>query len=167
MNKEWRDIKGYEGLYKINTSGEIISLKTNTKLRFFKNNKVYYRVGLSKNNHEKKYLVHRLVAETFIPNPLNLPDVNHKDENPLNINCDNLEWCTKQYNSNYGTAQLRSIEKRAKKVYQYDINGNLIKIWGSVRECRREGYTNVWYVCNKKSKLKTTYKNFIWSYTLL
>ena len=104
----WKDIKNYEGIYQINNFGKI---KSAYKKGNNCNNKIlkvsytyngYERVGLSKNNKTKKYLVHRLVAETFIPNPNNYPCINHKDENKQNNNINNLEWCTRSYNINYG-----------------------------------------------------------------
>lgn len=82
---------------------------------------------------KRKYQLHRLVAETFIPNPENLPCVNHKDENKLNNCVDNLEWCTYQYNNNYGTARIRAVDTSAKTVYQKTLDGVLIAKYRSVR----------------------------------
>lgn len=67
----------------------------------------YIQVGVWNNGKVSTFNVHRLVAEAFIPNPNNLPEVNHKDENRANCNLDNLEWCTRKYNRNYGTCNLR------------------------------------------------------------
>ena len=101
--EEWRDIKGYEGLYKISSYGRVYSYHKRDTLKLNYNNKNgYYSVKLSKSNICKKFLVHRLVAESFIPNPNNYPQVNHKDENKQNNYVDNLEWCTAKYNCNYG-----------------------------------------------------------------
>lgn len=75
--------------------------------------------------------IHRLVAQAFIPNPDNLPCVNHKDENPNNNNVDNLEWCTQKYNCNYGTRVDRIMETKKqqyKKIYKYSFNEYSIKI---------------------------------------
>lgn len=98
----YRQIKGYENLYEIDTNGNVKSLRRNILL---KQSIIcgYSCVGLYKNKKQKMFKVHRLVAEAFIANPDNLPEVNHKDENKLNNCVDNLEWCTKKYNSNYGT----------------------------------------------------------------
>lgn len=109
----WKDIPGYEGLYKINNNGTIISYGRKNQIikKTCVSKNGYCRVVLSKNNKIKNYLIHRLVAETFIPNPNNYECVNHKDENKLNNNVENLEWCTFTYNINYGTRTKRIAEK--------------------------------------------------------
>lgn len=89
------------------------------------------------NSEWKIYQVHRLVAEAFIPNPLNLEQINHKDENPSNNNVDNLEWCSRIYNVNYGTGIDRQVAKRSKKVIQLDLNGNIINEFNSTQEASR------------------------------
>ena len=81
--------------------------------------------------------MHRIVAEAFISNPKNLPQVNHKDENKANNNVHNLEWCDAEYNCNYGTARYRANKKISKKVNQYDMNKKLIKVWESMIEASR------------------------------
>ena len=161
----WKDIQGYENSYQVSNLGNVRDKRRNKLIKTFKNNKGYLRVGLYSNSKEKKYLIHRLVAIAFVPNPNNYPHVNHKDENPLNDNADNLEWCTHEYNMNYGTCRKRATSKTSKKVYQYDLNRNLIKVWDSVKECRHQGFTNVWYLCNGKSKSNKPYKGYLWSYT--
>ena len=116
MEKEiFKDIKGYEGLYQVSNYGRVKSLyriqimPTGGKriieeriLKTIKNKKGYIGVHLSKNNKDKTVYIHRLVAQAFIPNPNNYPQVNHKDEDKTNNHVDNLEWCTAKYNSNYG-----------------------------------------------------------------
>ena len=100
MKEIWKDIKGYEGIYQVSNIGKIISLPRNgtilkkKKLKNILNNRGYLCVNLSKNNIQKKNAIHRLVAETFIPNPDNLSQVNHKDGNKQNNCVENLEWCT-------------------------------------------------------------------------
>ena len=96
----------------------------------------YKCVGLWKNGVGKIEKVHRLVAEAFIPNPNNLPCVNHKDENKLNNCVSNLEWCDYSYNNNYGNnAPLKKMaEARRKKVAMCDPNGNVIAIFNSATE---------------------------------
>lgn len=117
----WKDVAGYEGLYLVSDEGEVVSLPRKIhnacgeviavrKARKIKphlrgrNNLYYPAVTLTKDGESKAYSIHRLVAIAFIPNPDNLPEVNHKDENPLNCRVDNLEWCTRQYNIDYSKA---------------------------------------------------------------
>lgn len=112
----WKDIQGYEGLYQISNKGRVKSLhyKVGNKEEILKphSRKEYYAIGLFKNGKQHHYGIHRLVAIAFIPNPNNLPIVNHKDINQHNNCVENLEWCTAQYNSTYADA----IEKRVKKM---------------------------------------------------
>lgn len=81
--------------------------------------------------------VNRIVAELFIPNPNNYPEVNHIDENTKNNCVNNLEWCTHKYNMNYGTRTIRVSEKTSKKIEQYDLQGNFIKEWDSLASASR------------------------------
>lgn len=111
--EEWRDIKGYEGLYQVSNLGRIKSLNYRSSnreeiLKLHNNKKGYKQIRLSKEKTRKSYLVHRLVAQEFIPNPYNLPEINHKDECKYNNVVENLEWCTSKYNANYGTKIKRA-----------------------------------------------------------
>ena len=108
----WKPIEGYEGLYEVSNTGRVRSLDKYDSmnrflrgriLRLFTDGLGYLRAQLYSNSKRKSFLVHRLVAQAFIPNPDNLPQVNHRDENPSNDNVDNLEWCDGKYNVNYGT----------------------------------------------------------------
>ena len=134
-NEEWKDIEGYEGIYQISNYGNVKSLerdiidksgkKRHNKERILKHNidkygYVYY--WLYNNGYKKCIKGHKLVAKYFLPNPYNLPIINHKDENKSNNNVDNLEWCTYEYNLNYGTRSKKYI----KSVNMIDINTNLI-----------------------------------------
>ena len=112
MIEEWRPVVGYEGLYEVSNTGQVRSLDKYDSmnrflrgriLRLFTDELGYLRAQLYSNSKRKSFLVHRLVAQAFIPNPDNLPQVNHRDENPSNDNVDNLEWCDGKYNVNYGT----------------------------------------------------------------
>lgn len=112
MIEEWRPVIGYEGLYEVSSYGRVRSLDKYDSmnrflrgriLRLFTDGLGYLRAQLYSNSKRKSFLVHRLVAQAFIPNPDNLPQVNHIDENPSNDNVDNLEWCDGKYNVNYGT----------------------------------------------------------------
>lgn len=108
MQEVWKDIVGYEGIYQISNTGKVKRLAgscytahTDRIVTATNNGTGYFKVVLSKNNNGKQFLVHRLVAQAFIPNPNNYEFVNHKDENKKNNNVENLEWCTKSYNSIY------------------------------------------------------------------
>lgn len=123
-NEIWKDIPNFEGLYKVNNTGDILSLYTNKILKPSKHKDGYLLYNLHKD--KKSYLVtgHRAVALAFIPNPENLPLINHKDEDPSNNNVDNLEWCSHLYNNLYSNNGKRSGDKTSIKVYCYDINCN-------------------------------------------
>lgn len=119
MEEEWRDIKGYEGLYQVSNLGRVKSLnyKRTRKEWILKPNTInggYLQIRLN----EKCYLVHRLVAEAFIPNPNNYPCINHKSEIKTQNNVENLEWCTHKYNANYGTVN----ERRSKKEMGHPVS---------------------------------------------
>lgn len=103
------------GLYQVSNLGRIKSLNyNNTKsTKIIRSHSIkggYLQIQL-RHKGQKNYLIHRLVAEAFVENPDNLPEVNHKDENKLNNEASNLEWCTSKYNSNYGTRKVRWQEK--------------------------------------------------------
>ena len=107
---------------------------------------------------------HRFIANCFIPNPQNLPEINHKDENKTNNCVENLEWCDRSYNINYGTAKQRWAEKQSKKVLQFTKDGEFVKEWCSTMEIERVlGYfhQNISDCC--KGKTKSAYK-FIWTF---
>lgn len=152
----WKDIEGYEGIYQVSNLGRVKSLnRSKTFISKTKEGKEYtltkkYKekimkqktnifgyncIQLCKDGKYKKYMVHRLVASVFLPNPYNLPQVNHKDENKQNNCVENLEWCTSQYNITYGTGIKRRNDTRnknksyhyTKEVGQYTLNNVLIK----------------------------------------
>lgn len=153
----WKDVVGYEGLYQVSNMGRVKSVKrvvnsTNPKQSWKTINERILKpssygkppkcggirhldVVLYRKGKQKTEKVHRLVAMAFIPNPNNYPIINHKDENPSNNCADNLEWCTHQYNSNYGTRKecwLKSFPTTP--VLQYSIQGRLIAQFKSVAD---------------------------------
>lgn len=104
----WKDIKDYEGLYKISNYGNVWSYKTNRILKPSKNTHTnHLGVILCKNGKKKRFQIHRLVAQAFIPNPLNLPQVNHINEIQDDNRSINLEWCTLEYNNRYSSYKLK------------------------------------------------------------
>lgn len=170
MKEIFKDIKDYEGIYQVSNLGRIKSLQNYRKNNILKPKmkKGYYQVGLRKNNKRKWYSVHRLVAQTFLPNENNLPQVNHRDENKLNNNVSNLEWCNASYNNCYGTRIKRVKEKTSKKVLQYDLKGNFIKEYNSLRQATEENniksISNISLCCNGKYKQAGGY---IWKYKVV
>jgi hypothetical protein len=149
----WKDIIGFEGVYQISNFGRVKSLPKYTYSRGYPQlrkekilkpcytgkNRCYATVRL---NDGKGYKIHRLVAQAFIPNPDNLPCVNHKDENPKNNHVDNLEWCTNQYNVKYSAKPLSyehkqkiSLAHKGKKLSDEHIN--------RLRESQIKRYENI------------------------
>ena len=112
--REWKKVKNYEGKYWVSNNGKIKN--KNKRLKLSKNKQGYLMVHLCKNNKCKWFRVHRLVAEAFIPNPNNYSEVNHKDENKENNHLNNLEWCNRKYNMNYGTIKDRMVTNKEKVI---------------------------------------------------
>ena len=171
----WKPKKDYEGLYEVSNLGRVKSLgngnSNNSKERILKPGKVrggYLQIGLSKNREIKHFFIHRLVAEAFLPNPDNLPFINHKDEDKTNNSVENLEWCTREYNNNYGTRTERASKtningKSSKQVLQFTLLGEFIREWPSTMECGRNGFSqgHVAECCRGERK---THKGYIWKY---
>lgn len=108
MEEIWKDIEGYEGVYQVSNLGRVKRFETGRILKGVKNEYGYLLANLSKNNIRSTKRIHRLVAEAFIPNPQNKPEVNHIDENKLNNDITNLEWVTSKENLNHGTRNERA-----------------------------------------------------------
>lgn len=181
MEEVWRPVVGYEGLYEVSNLGRIRSLDRYVKswnseskltkgriLRMKKYSNGYLNVSLCKCGDIKTCSVHRLVAQAFLPNPDGLPCVNHKDNDRTNNRVENLEWCDWKYNNNYGDhneklSQSKINGKCSKKVYQFTLDGKLVREWPSTAECGRNGFisTSVSYCCRGERK---THRGFKWSY---
>lgn len=129
MNEIFKDIKNYEDLYEVSDTGLVRNKVSGKILKPGRNSRGYLLVNLYKDGICKSKSIHRLVAETFIPNPNHYPQVNHIDENKTNNNVDNLEWCTRQYNIDYS---------QSKPVCQYALDGRLLNTYKSVCEASRQ-----------------------------
>lgn len=162
----WKDIPNYEGIYQVSNFGNVRRFICN-KYKLLKHNinkKGYHSVCLCKNNIKRDFRVNRLVAEVFLPNPNNLPQVNHKDEDKNNNCVDNLEYCTQKYNINYGTGIDRRAKKRLHKICQYSLDNILIKVWDGAICIEKElniPHQNVIHCC--RGNYKTSH-GYIWRY---
>lgn len=173
MKEIWKDIEGLGGYYQISNLGRVksvsrIVMRKSTPMRVKERIlKPYMNGGYAQYlcMYEGKgydIFAHREVAKAFIPNPYNLPCVNHKDENPSNNHVDNLEWCTYSYNLSYnGLAVKRMISKRL-PILQYSKSGEFIREWSHAREAAEALGINkraIYNCCQGRTK---TSGGFIW-----
>ena len=152
MEEIWKDIKGYEGLYQVSSQGRVRSLaRVDCGGRILKGkimsnvrSGLYRGINLRKNGKMVRYYIHRLVAETFLPNNSNLPQVNHKNEDKTDNRLVNLEWCDRKYNINFGTGRKRHFErlKTKRAVIQLSIDGKEIARFPSIRYASRSTGVN-------------------------
>ena len=170
--EEWRDILGYEGLYQVSNEGRVKRLyRSKERILKLRDIRGSFRIWLYKDKQVKTFGIHRLVAQAFLPNPDNLSEVNHKDENKYNNHVENLEWCDRLYNLNYGTRNQRIAcshinGKDSKKVLQLTLNNEVVAEWPSVREIERQtGWRNgnICSCCRNEPHHKTAY-GYKWQY---
>ena len=172
--EQWKPAKGYEQLYEVSNFGRIRSLDKYNSLGYFRKGVIlkqnvrskkskYLRVGLTKNGVRKHVNVHRIVAMTFLDNPMNLPQVNHKDENKCNNHVDNLEWCTASYNANYGTRNQRIIDKNKKPIIGESLDHDIKIYLDSSRSGDFIGFCHSAITACAKNKSET-HKGFVWRY---
>lgn len=174
MEEVWKDIKGFDG-YKISNYGRVKSLPKSGLGGHS------YDIIMSPNvdkdgyllihlhNNKRRYIrkVHRLVAEAFIPNPDNLPVINHIDENKANNLVTNLEWCTMGYNNSFGNGNKSRTKNKSKKVLQYTLGGEFVKEWESTMAIQRAlglFRSNISLCCQGKYQQAYGYK---WRYKVL
>lgn len=186
------EVYDYRGIYQISNYGRIKSFhgKNAKILKQFVNNKGYYMIALHKKNNVKKFTIHSLVAYMFIPNVENKEEIDHIDTDKSNNNADNLRWVTREENlsneiskmnhsksmsnreitgewrKNISNAMNGKNNPRARKVVQYDINGNMIKMWDYVKQVSNE--LNMSYFMLKETlngnRKTNEYKGFVWEY---
>lgn len=179
MEEIWKDVKGYEGYYQVSNLGRVRSLPRNKGKRVYGGKILkqvdrgngYLCISLSKNNQKSPLIsVHQLVAQAFIDNPNNLPQVNHIDGNKQNNRADNLEWSNASMQAIHAfSLGLRKQTKgaddpKSKTVYQYTLGGELVNVWGSGMEAERNGYcSSSISSCCRGYKVKT-HKGYVWSF---
>ena len=191
MNELWKDIQGYEGLYQVSNLGRVRSLshattynRNGTKVTCPHDGKIltpikrrhgYLSVMLYGNGGHttrnfKQFSIHRLVADAFIENPNGYDEVNHLDECKDNNRADNLEWCNRIHNVNYGTGQKRRAENtinlpsKSKRVVQRTLSGGFVAEWPSMAEIERQtGYSKGLICICCQQKRKSAY-GYSWSY---
>lgn len=188
MEEIWKDVVGYEGLYKVSNLGKIKSLERKNKKYQSKefimkqcvgtNNYLIVNLYLLNSSKAKTFRVHRLIAETFIPNPNNLPCVNHKDGNKQNNCVSNLEWCSYSWNNKHAyligkkvvTEKMKktfseikktenwkiknkNFKRKSKKIDQFDKNGIFLKSWNGIAELQKhfnkKNLSSIYHCCNR------------------
>jgi hypothetical protein len=176
MNEKWRDIKGYEKLYQVSDLGRVRSMPRlvhvsdgylrpiSGKIMKQGNIKGYRGVTLCKDGTRLSCSVHRLVAETFISNPLNKPEVNHINENKADNRVENLEWATSKENANHGTRNERASKATSRVTIQYDIKGRPLMVFKSAREAMRHTGIHNTDISACARGLRSTAGGFIWRY---
>lgn len=177
----WKDVKNFESLYQVSDDGQVRSVKrikrnnagyqeVNERIRKLTPDKDgYLRVCLSKDGLHYLKAVHRLVAEAFVPNPENLPVINHIDENKQNNCADNLEWCTVQYNTCYGSGTEKTARAQGRPVIQFEDGIPIHEYYSTGKASRETGIpqANIYNACAGKRqtaggcewRFKDEYKN--------
>lgn len=187
MQEIWKDIENYEGCYQVSNLGRVRSLTRKvdtfngvrtTKGRILKptlTDMGYLTICLKQHQKSKTFFIHRLVAKAFIPNPNNYPIINHKDSVPTNNNVENLEWCTQSHNvkESYrvgnakptkGCFKKGMIPHNRKAVKQYDLDGNFIATYKSIRFASESTNTNPVCIGNCCKGTQETSNGFKWRY---
>ena len=167
MNREkWVDIKGFEGLYKVSNMGRIMSHHGRCPRILIpkRTSTGYLNITLCKNGISYYYKVHRLVALHFIPNPHGYLEVNHRNEIKSDNRVENLEWCTRSYNVNFGDRIAKQKAKVSHPVYQVDSDGYTVGFYNSIADAVRKTkifHSSIRACCNQKRK---TAGGYSWKY---
>ena len=174
MEEVWKDIKGYEGIYKVSNLGRIYSVHRYNRGRIFGDkikkplvdNRSRYTVSLNKNGKYRIFVLARLVAEAFVenPNPKIYTEVNHLDENPANNRAENLEWCTHKYNCNYGTRIKRIKEKQNIAVLQFTLDGTFVAEYDSMHNAAKDLKADAGHICDCCLGNRSYAYGYFWRY---
>lgn len=177
MSEVWRDVPGYAGVYQVSDHGSVRSIdrmvngrngsthiRKGHTLRSYRVNGGYCAVSLNNGGSQKNFLVHRLVAMAFIPNPNNYETVNHIDENKCNNTVSNLEWLTLIENNRYGSHDERMRKTLSFPVIQYSLDGEFIQEFGSMAEVHRETGFNAASIGKAARGIYKQSNGYIWKY---
>lgn len=174
--EEWKDIEGYPN-YMVSNLGRVKSLERNIVrgrgglykieekiLKSVKNTWGYLFVNLYNEGKIKKYLIHRIVAQAFLPNHDNLQQINHRNEDKTDNRVENLEWCDSKYNINYGTHNKKMAKSKSIPILQFTKEMELVRKWESAMDVERELGFNQSSICSCcKGKYKSAY-GYKWGY---
>lgn len=168
----WKDVRGYEGRYKVSDDGRIFSEISQKELKPNLLKSGYFQFSLSKNGKRQLFLGHRIVAETFISNPENLPIINHKNEDKTDNRAENLEWCTYSYNMTYG--KMKEIFKRrshwekgaiaSRKPVEQIKNNLIIHVYSSITEAHEKTGINISNISQCCKGNRKTAGNYEWRF---
>ena len=171
----WKDVEGYEGIYKISDTGILIN-QFGKVLKPGDNGRGYASIYLWKNRKKKRHYIHRLVAEAFIPNPEQKPYINHIDNNPRNNHVKNLEWCTPKENTDWMIVQGRfkrtetwlknldiGLQPRRKRVKRINPSTGEVVIYDGINKTKKDGFTtsSVSQCCNGT---RHSHHGYVWEF---
>lgn len=169
MNKEekeiWKEIDGFPD-YEVSNLGRVCSFKKKYPriMKPGKSSSGYLQVILYTGGKGVRKTIHRLVAEAFVPNPENKPEVNHIDEDKKNNVAENLEWVTRRENNNHGTRNRRDAETKRKAVVQYTTKGVFLAEYPSIKEAGRVTGINKSHICQVCRGKEKTAGGYLWLY---